>query len=50
MQQSGRQAYIFFGAHLLVAAFQMPPAFWQSASVFAAVTSPAKRRAGEGKC
>ena len=39
--QSGRQAYIFFGAHLLVAAFQMPPALAQSAAVFAVVTSPA---------
>jgi hypothetical protein len=35
-------AYIFFSEHVLVAASHMPPAFLQSASVFAAVTSPAK--------
>jgi|SRR6476660_9838413 hypothetical protein len=34
--------YIFFSEHVLVLASHMPPAFWQSASVFAAVTSPAK--------
>jgi hypothetical protein len=28
--------------HVLVSAFHTPPAFWQSAWVFAAVTSPAK--------
>src|SRR5262245_36544756 len=36
------QAYIFFSEHVLVAASHIPPAFLQSASVFAAVTSPAK--------
>ena len=34
--------YIFFSSHILVVAFHVPPAFAQSASVFAAVTSPAK--------
>jgi hypothetical protein len=33
--------YIFFAEHVLVLASHMPPAFWQSALVFAAVTSPA---------
>jgi hypothetical protein len=36
------QAYIFFSEQMLVLASHTPPAFWQSASVFAAVTSPAK--------
>jgi hypothetical protein len=27
--------YIFFSSHILVVAFQVPPAFAQSASVFA---------------
>src|SRR6478672_8252102 len=40
--QSERSDYIFFSSHTLVVAFQVPPAFAQSASVFAAVTSPAK--------
>ena len=35
-------SYIFFSEHVFVLASHMPPAFWQSASVFAAVTSPAK--------
>ena len=39
---SKRLDYIFFSSHILVVAFQVPPAFAQSASVFAAVTSPAK--------
>jgi hypothetical protein len=34
--------YIFFSSHILVVAFHVAPAFAQSASVFAAVTSPAK--------
>src|SRR5262245_52313113 len=34
--------YIFFSEHLLVAASHVPPAFSQSAWVFAVVTSPAK--------
>ena len=33
--------YIFFAEHVLVLASHMPPAFLQSALVFAAVTSPA---------
>jgi hypothetical protein len=33
--------YIFFAAHVLVAAFHTPPALAQSAAVFAVVTSPA---------
>jgi hypothetical protein len=37
-----RLIYCGFAEHLLVAASHTPPAFWQSASVFAAVTSPAK--------
>jgi hypothetical protein len=37
-----RWAYIFFSSHTLVVAFHVPPALAQSASVFAAVTSPAK--------
>ena len=32
----------FVSSHILVVAFQVPPAFAQSVSVFAAVTSPAK--------
>ena len=32
----------YFPEHVLVLASQLPPAFWQSASAFAAVTSPAK--------
>ena len=40
--QSKRLDYIFFSSHILVVAFHVPPAFAQSASVFAAVTSPAK--------
>src|SRR5262249_7015880 len=35
-------AYIFFSEQVLVAASHIPPAFLQSASVFAAVTSAAK--------
>jgi hypothetical protein len=34
--------YGFFAAHVFVAASHTPPAFVQSASVFAVVTSPAK--------
>src|SRR5262245_66424197 len=34
--------YIFFSEHLLAAASHAPPAFSQSAWVFAVVTSPAK--------
>jgi hypothetical protein len=37
-----KSPYGFFSAHVLVAASHVPPAFAQSASVFAAVTSPAK--------
>jgi len=37
-----RYAYIFFSEQVLVAASHIPPAFLQSASVFAAVTSAAK--------
>ena len=36
-----RSGYIFFSSHILVVAFHVPPAFAQSASVFAAV-APAK--------
>ena len=38
-----------FGAHLLVAASHTPPAFVQSASVLAAVGSPAPAKAGPVK-
>jgi hypothetical protein len=38
----GARYYIFFSAHVLVAASHMPPAFAQSAAVFAVFTSWAK--------
>jgi hypothetical protein len=41
--------YIFFSEHLLVAASHVPPAFSQSAWVFAAVTSPGPANAGPVK-
>jgi len=41
--------YCFFAAHLLVAASHTPPAFVQSASVLAAVGSPAPAKAGPVK-
>src|SRR6478736_4405069 len=41
--------YGFFAAHVLVAASHTPPAFVQSASVFAAVGSPAPAKAGPVK-
>ena len=41
MSTAKQYAYIFFSVHVLVAASQVPPAFTQSASVFAAV-APAK--------
>jgi hypothetical protein len=35
-------AYIFFAEQVLVLASHTPPAFWQSAAVFAVFTSAAK--------